>query len=204
MLLLNGSKTTQMEIHKIVSESGIRPSDIERMTGGEIRLPQASVMIKKAVAGGDGMNATTKWFLLLAAQIHSRGLYPEKQDILVDYKSAGKHRMENVDWPKESVTDKTRESLIRRAACGRFRKQAQATSSDVEPKPLAEYRPDQSGLNTMDAPMTKRFKGHVRGYGEAWVLYARKYKYILPLSRIKYRLILDEGSFSFSDFVEVR
>ena len=60
-----------MEIQKIVSDSGIRPADIEKMTGGEIRLPQASVMIKKALAGGAGLSATTRWFLFLAAQAHS-------------------------------------------------------------------------------------------------------------------------------------
>ena len=68
----------------------------------------------------------------------------------------------------------------------------------------AEYRPDQSGLNTMDDPMTKKFKGHIKGYGEAWVLYAKKYKYILPVSRISCKLVTDEGVFSFSDFVEVK
>lgn len=68
----------------------------------------------------------------------------------------------------------------------------------------AEYRPARSGLNTMDAPMTKRFKGDFKGYGEVWVLYAKEYKYILPLAWIDCKLLTDEGVFSFSDFVEAK
>ena len=159
-----------MEIKNIVSESGIRPADIERMTNGDVKLPQASVMIKKALAGGNGMNSTTKWFLNLAAQIHSRGLYPEKQSCAplvvdtVDLSSIAKEA-EKV----KKVLDVTKQEVER------------AVSVPIKEAP-AEYRPDQSGLNTMDDPMTKKFKGHIKGYGEAWVLYAKKCKYILPVS----------------------
>jgi hypothetical protein len=120
--------------------------------------------------------------------------------------AANKERIETKATTKSKPLFKQREHPLKKKA---LPVQTVAEKKTVQvpaapPRTLETFSPPKAGMNTLDEPMTKKFRQGASGCGEAWVLYAEGWKYVLNPGKIHCNLELEEGMFRFEDFREVK
>lgn len=160
-----------MELKEKIKSVNLRPSDVVKLTGGDISLSQASVWIST----GKMTKATEQLLWRLCDEKVSAGL---------SFNKPGRKSSELA----EIFQQKTEE--VRKEQQGISAKAEQPTKRTLKLKP--------TGVNTMDPPMTKKLR--TVGTDSFWFLYGTKNKYKLSEKDQDCILDLEEGTFTLNDF----